>query len=900
MTIDDVNETLDALSRTTWNRFAPGSGKEEEDKKKAPKVLEKQAKILKECIAKMTPMEMKWFIRIILRDLKVGVSERTVFGALHPDAMHLFNTCSDIKKVCWTLWDPDYRLLDKQKDVSLNSVFKPMLSWRAKRDLSSIITHMHSHRPPQLSQPRNKGDERNPFWCSEEEFIIEEKLDGERMQLHKMGGEYRYWSRKGTDYTNAYGANPGEGSLTPYIHETFAEGVEEVILDGEMLVWDPRLKKCVPFGTLKTFSKESSFGPFDPRPCFKVFDILYIKTPTSGPKTFLTTPLFERKGLLQQVFLPLPGIIEFVQVGKGVGSKDLSRSLKRIVEERGEGLVVKHPWSNYHLGGRENVWIKLKPDYMDELAETISGLVVGAYWGEGNRGGFHSSFLIGLRDDSKPYVDGQPHYQSFCKVGSGFSHADYDWLGRNVKDKWRNFDRKKLPSWFSTVNEFPDQLIKPSDSFIVEIKAAEIVPGKDYACGMTLRFPRAKYIKKKDEEIRDKLEESFSLQTVKDLGKRPKRMSGKEDLSGKKRAKFSKTSSKPKYISKPITDYENKSEIFKGLKFYVHNLKHLDKTREFIDKNAMQKLILEHGGDFGQRIPEPSPNRVVIASEWKGVHNKAGAKDADVLLESWVLESIQQGRLLPKVKRFYVRATPSTEASAEYNAMEDDGSPAAADLGSDEEEEEDDEPSPPEPELIDSKPDHAAIEAAFSALHIKPQEEVENEVTKARNEKEDASDYAASSDDDDDDDEPETEEEDFEEGFTGAGAGLGAGEGDVQFYGEDTFDQLVAYFDLSELAQANGLEMPKGNVEEGDKNLLEARAAFTSNGGIATDNLLDPKLTHIIVNTDLDNEDRRKMMIRLTSEPRFRKMVTYLWITESVEGAESGGVGPIDEADYKG
>jgi len=42
--------------------------------------------------------------------------------------------------------------------------------------------------------------------------------------------------------------------------------------------------------------------------------------------------------------------------------------------------------------------------------------------------------------------------------------------------------------------------------------------------------------------------------------------------------------------------------------------------------------------------------------------------------------------------------------------------------------------------------------------------------------------------------------------------------------------------------------------------------AFTANGGIATDNLLDPKLTHIVVNTDLDNEDRRKMMIRLTSE----------------------------------
>jgi hypothetical protein len=48
-----------------------------------------------------------------LSDLKVGVSERTIFGALHPDAMHLFNICSDIKKVCWSLWNIEKRLEDK-------------------------------------------------------------------------------------------------------------------------------------------------------------------------------------------------------------------------------------------------------------------------------------------------------------------------------------------------------------------------------------------------------------------------------------------------------------------------------------------------------------------------------------------------------------------------------------------------------------------------------------------------------------------------------------------------------------------------------------------------------------------------------------------------------------------
>lgn len=68
------------------------------------------------------------------------------------------------------------------------------------------------------------------------EFIMEEKLDGERLQLHKRGDEYYYCSRcevaalpisslvlrhsrrKGKDYTYLYGSHAREGSLTPYIH----------------------------------------------------------------------------------------------------------------------------------------------------------------------------------------------------------------------------------------------------------------------------------------------------------------------------------------------------------------------------------------------------------------------------------------------------------------------------------------------------------------------------------------------------------------------------------------------------------------------------------------------------------------------------------------------------------
>ena len=46
-------------------------------------------------------------------DLKISISERTVFNAMHLDAVDAFNTCSDIKSVCWTLYDTSKRLESK-------------------------------------------------------------------------------------------------------------------------------------------------------------------------------------------------------------------------------------------------------------------------------------------------------------------------------------------------------------------------------------------------------------------------------------------------------------------------------------------------------------------------------------------------------------------------------------------------------------------------------------------------------------------------------------------------------------------------------------------------------------------------------------------------------------------
>jgi DNA ligase-4 len=53
-------------------------------------------------------------------------------------------------------------------------------------------------------------------------FYIETKFDGDRMQLHKNGNKYMFFSRSSKDYTSSFGGSSLEGPFTPRIHNAFS------------------------------------------------------------------------------------------------------------------------------------------------------------------------------------------------------------------------------------------------------------------------------------------------------------------------------------------------------------------------------------------------------------------------------------------------------------------------------------------------------------------------------------------------------------------------------------------------------------------------------------------------------------------------------------------------------
>jgi hypothetical protein len=90
--------------------------------------------------------------------------------------------------VAYELWDPTRRLEESVNTLFIYSPEKLTFHQEKTIHLFRAFAPMLSKRPLKtLAEAVRKVGERN--------FIIEEKLDGERIQLHKRGAEYLYFSR---------------------------------------------------------------------------------------------------------------------------------------------------------------------------------------------------------------------------------------------------------------------------------------------------------------------------------------------------------------------------------------------------------------------------------------------------------------------------------------------------------------------------------------------------------------------------------------------------------------------------------------------------------------------------------------------------------------------------------
>lgn len=551
MSIEEVNEKLDELS---------AASKEDQ-----------QLPILAEFYRRMSPEELLWLIRIILRQMKVGATERTFFHVWHPDAESLYSISSSLRRVCWELHDPNIRLEAEDRGISLMQCFQPQLAQFQMHSLDRMIGRM------------KPTEEDAVFW-------IEEKMDGERMQLHMapdsslLGGRrFGFWSRKAKDYTYLYGNGiyDDNGALTRHLKDAFMDGVESIILDGEMITWDSEQDAPVPFGTLKTAALAEQRNPFSqgPRPLYRVFDLLYL-----NGRDVTRYTLRDRRKALEMTVKQISRRFEIHPYQEATTTAEIESALRAVVAEASEGLVLKSPRSPYRLNERHDDWMKVKPEYMTEFGESLDVIVIGGYYGTGHRGGSIASFLCGLRVDDAHSSQGANVMKcySFCKVGGGFNASDYANIRHHTDDKWMDWDRKKPPTAYIELAggdaqyERPDVWIKPEDSIVICVKAASVSVSDQFRIGLTLRFPRFKRLRTdKDWQSALSVQEFLDLKSnVEQEHKEHKEKEFSVDNSRKKRVK--RTTKRPLDIAGYDADADvgyvgPSGHIFDGLNFCTLN-----------------------------------------------------------------------------------------------------------------------------------------------------------------------------------------------------------------------------------------------------------------------------------------------------------------------------------------
>ncbi|XP_028823479.1 LOW QUALITY PROTEIN: DNA ligase 3-like [Denticeps clupeoides] len=440
LTLQEVDASLVRLSQLT---------KEDE-----------QQKELQDIAKKCTGNDLKCIIRLVKHDLKINSGAKHVLDAVDPNAYDAF-------KASRNLGDVVERVLRNQQDAGNGTGPRKVLSVEA-----SLMTPVQ----PMLAEACKSVD--YAMKKCPNGMYSEIKYDGERVQVHKSGDTFSYFSR----------------SLKPVLPHKVAHfkefiplafpGGHSIILDAEVLLIDTNTGKPLPFGTLGVH-KKAAFQ--DAQVCLFVFDCIYF-----NGVSLMDKPLCERRKFLHDNMVEVPNRILFSEMKHVTRAADLAEMITRVIREGLEGLVLKDIKGNYEPGKRH--WLKVKKDYLNEgaMADTADLVVLGAFYGKGSNGGIMSSFLMGCYD---------PESRKWCtvtKCSGGYDDATLARLQKELDVVKISKDPGKIPGWLKIVkNYYPDFLIRdPETAPVWEITGAEFSKSEMHtADGISIRFPRCTRIR---------------------------------------------------------------------------------------------------------------------------------------------------------------------------------------------------------------------------------------------------------------------------------------------------------------------------------------------------------------------------------------------------------------------
>ncbi|MFF3320074.1 ATP-dependent DNA ligase [Streptomyces sp. NPDC003035] len=283
--------------------------------------------------------------------------------------------------------------------------------------------------------------------------VVEEKLDGFRIQVHRHGERVQVFTRSLDDIT---------GRLPEVVARARETPAESFILDGEVIALDPATGRPMAFQDIASrvgsrVDVETASAALPLSPVF--FDVLAV-----ADEALIDRPGQERHAALAGL-LPEPLRVRRCVVDDP-GSLDQVEAAERFFTDtlaRGhEGVLVKALDAPYVAGRRGRTWLKVKP------VHTLDLVVLAAEWGHGRRTGLLSNLHLGARA-----ADG-----TFVMLGKTF---------KGLTDEMLRWQTEKLGELAVGDDGFT---VRVRPELVVEIAYDGLQRSTRYPAGVTLRFAR--------------------------------------------------------------------------------------------------------------------------------------------------------------------------------------------------------------------------------------------------------------------------------------------------------------------------------------------------------------------------------------------------------------------------
>jgi DNA ligase 1 len=283
-----------------------------------------------------------------------------------------------------------------------------------------------------------------------DEVVVEAKLDGARVQVHRDGDDVAVFTRTLHDVT----------ARVPEVVEAVRSlPVDAIVLDGEALAFDTDGRPRPFQETMQRFGRERDLDDVlaEVPLAVRFFDVLHL-----DGQDLLDRPLSAR---LEALTTAVPGELRVDQV---VTSEIATAAdfVTRTLRAGHEGAMVKGLDVPYEAGRRGAGWRKVKP------VHTLDLVVLAAEWGSGRRRGWLSNLHLGARAD-----DPEAGFVMLGKTFKGLTDEVLTWQTEALLE--RETGRS-------------GHVVHVAPELVVEIAFDGLVRSTRYPGGVALRFARVR------------------------------------------------------------------------------------------------------------------------------------------------------------------------------------------------------------------------------------------------------------------------------------------------------------------------------------------------------------------------------------------------------------------------